>query len=497
MKAYDLLELAGRNLREAVGRNSLTTMGISVGVASLVAMLSLGVGLQRLAGRQLGRSGLFDTVIVYSKQDFRSDEDRRSDRKSQPNTFKTLDDAARADFRKLPGVVDVYPDIRLMAEMRFAQDKDGKIVDTPHFTFLSALPASASDSEAFDDLQGKFFSDPMAHEVIILSGFGRELLGLPDQDLAENKDPQKLTPQQANSLLGKDITLRYAERENDAQESKGQKPAPAKNKTDESSPGGLTDDAVDAANMGQSFGFTVVRKEIKLKIVGVVEKEPYGGMRGGARGRVFIPTPLAESLNMIQPNDLRTMMRPAEGKSYFTLVVRVGSSSKVKGVQDAIKKQGYSTFSIFDASNGLKKFFLFLDLFLAIFGSLALAVASLGIINTLVMAVLERRREIGIMKAIGASDFDVKNLFFVEAGVMGAMGGLLGTALGWVIGRAINFGTNVYLRRQDMTPESFWYVPFWLVIGAFTFAVVVSLVSGFYPASRAARLDPVQSLRHD
>src|SRR5437588_383012 len=236
MKAYDLLELAGRNLREALGRNSLTTMGISVGVASLVAMLSLGVGLQRLAGRQLGRSGLFDTVIVYSKQDFRSDEDRRSDRKSQPNSFKTLDDAARSDFRKLPGVVDVYPDIRLMAEMRFAQIKDGKEETTPHFTFLSALPASASDSEAFDDLQGKFFSDPMAHEVIILSDFGRELLGLPDQDPANNssKDPQKLTPQQANSLLGKEISLRYAERENDAQSaapSKGKTAAPAKTKT--------------------------------------------------------------------------------------------------------------------------------------------------------------------------------------------------------------------------------------------------------------------------
>jgi len=86
-------------------------------------------------------------------------------------------------------------------------------------------------------------------------------------------------------------------------------------------------------------------------------------MRGGARGRVFIPTPLAESLNMIQPTDLRTMMRPAQGKSYFTLVVRVASSTKVKAVQDAINAKGYSTFSIFDASKGLKKFFLFLDHF--------------------------------------------------------------------------------------------------------------------------------------
>ncbi|HUR37418.1 MAG TPA: ABC transporter permease, partial [Terriglobales bacterium] len=93
MKAYDLVELAGRNLREAVLRNSLTTMGISVGVASLVAMLSLGVGLQALAGRQLGRSGLFDTIIVSSKQDFRSQEERRQNRVIQTGDLKPLDES--------------------------------------------------------------------------------------------------------------------------------------------------------------------------------------------------------------------------------------------------------------------------------------------------------------------------------------------------------------------------------------------------------------------
>ena len=138
-----------------------------------------------------------------------------------------------------------------------------------------------------------------------------------------------------------------------------------------------------------------------------------------------------------------------------------------------------------------------LDLFLGIFGSLALAVASIGIVNTLVMAILERRREIGILKAIGASDMDVKRLFFAEAGVMGAFGGVLGVALGWAIGRVINLGTNIYLRRQDMAPEQIWFVPWWLVGGALGFAIVVSLLSGLYPAARAARLDPVQALRYE
>jgi ABC-type antimicrobial peptide transport system permease subunit len=191
------------------------------------------------------------------------------------------------------------------------------------------------------------------------------------------------------------------------------------------------------------------------------------------------------------------MMRPSQGKNYFTLVVQTDASSKVKETQEAIKKMGFSTYSILDASKGLNRFFMFLDLFLGIFGSLAIAVASLGIVNTLVMAILERRREIGIMKAIGASDADVQKLFFVEASSMGAFGGALGILLGWTIGRVINIGTNIYLQRNQIPPENFWYVPVWLVALAMGFSIVVSLIAGIYPASRAAKLDPVQALRHE
>jgi putative ABC transport system permease protein len=136
-------------------------------------------------------------------------------------------------------------------------------------------------------------------------------------------------------------------------------------------------------------------------------------------------------------------------------------------------------------------------MFLGIFGSLALAVASLGIINTLVMAILERRREIGVLKALGAADRDVRRLFFSEAGAMGLAGGLFGVALGWAIGRAIQIATMIYLKRQGVNAPNIWTVPWWLVAGAIVFAVVVSLVSGIYPASRAAKLDPVEALRYE
>ncbi len=141
--------------------------------------------------------------------------------------------------------------------------------------------------------------------------------------------------------------------------------------------------------------------------------------------------------------------------------------------------------------------FAVFDLLLGIFGSLALVVASLGIINTLVMAILERRREIGVLKALGAADRDIRRLFFVEAGVMGLLGGIFGVGLGWIIGRGMNFGTNVYLRRRALPATNLSSVPWWMVAAAIAFSIAVSLAAGLYPASRAARLDPVEALRYE
>ena len=201
---------------------------------------------------------------------------------------------------------------------------------------------------------------------------------------------------------------------------------------------------------------------------------------------------------MMQAAELREVSRAASDQPvYSSLSVKVRKPSQVQAVEDAIKKMGFTTFSIIDASKSIQTFFKVLDVFLLIFGSLALAVASIGIVNTLVMAILERRREIGIMKAIGASDGDVKMLFFAEAGAMGILGGVVGVALGWAIGKVIDAGTNVWLRSQSFPPDHFWVVPWWLVGVAILFSFVVSLASGLYPAGRAARLDPVQALRYE
>jgi putative ABC transport system permease protein len=245
-------------------------------------------------------------------------------------------------------------------------------------------------------------------------------------------------------------------------------------------------------------GFSVVPKEMHLRIVGVVDTEPASGFGGYGNGRLLIPLQVARTLRAAQINDLRDIVRgTSSAPTFASLTVRAKGPAYVEVLEASIKNMGFGAFSLLDASKSLTTFFRVLDMLLGIFSSLALAVATLGIVNTLVMAVLERRREIGVLKALGAADGDVKQLFFVEAGVMGLFGGIFGVFLGWLIGRALNFGTNFYLHRRDLPSVEISSVPWWLILFAIGFAIAVSLVAGLYPASRAARLNPVEALRYE
>jgi hypothetical protein len=282
MKLPDLTELALRNLRESLLRNSLTTVGISVGVASLVAMLSLGIGLQQLASRRLMKSGLFDTIVVTSRRDLRNfgahDEDGNA---PLPGESRMLDEPARVEIERIANVSEAYPDIRFATELRFE--------DKPHLTTIAALPASAKSNDAFETMQGHFFSSDTAPEAILQKAFAEELLGRTPKRGVDETPAAELAPQ----LIGKELTMHYAQRELSQANAA---PTSADNKGP-------------VSNAGFSgAAYSVVSREQKLKIVGVADLDPES-MRGPTRARVFLPLKLAESLHVMQPTDLREISR--------------------------------------------------------------------------------------------------------------------------------------------------------------------------------------------
>jgi ABC-type lipoprotein release transport system permease subunit len=282
MKARDLTDLALRNLREALFRNALTTLGVAVGVASLVAMLSLGVGLQELASKRLSQSGLFDTILVTPKNSFRgAGRPQREEQSGKP--VRVLDEDARKEIERLSNVIEVYPQIRFFTEVRFN--------NKPFATVVAGMPESSKNSGSFDGMQGHFFSSPAADEAILQIEFAKELSETPD------------------SLIGHELLLRYAERQSLQANGAGS-----------------------AGNTaGPSGGFSVVPKELRLKIIGVVETEPAAGYAGYGNARLLIPLDTAATLRAAQVNDLRDIVRDsaANKTTYPSLSVRAKSPSQV------------------------------------------------------------------------------------------------------------------------------------------------------------------------
>jgi ABC-type lipoprotein release transport system permease subunit len=473
MKIGDLTELAARNLREAIVRNLLTTLGIAVGIASLVAMLSLGIGLQELVNRRLERNGLFDSILVRPRTVFGPGGQARqsggqnrgfgAEREPGPDApERPLDQTARQQLTQLTHVTEVYPEFRFTGDLRLGSG--GRLAQ------VASLPPSSSSSDALEGMQGHFFSSPGANEIILQMDIAGDLA-----------DSQRLHP---SDLVGKDVILRYA----------GRQPLPP------SSAGSAARER-EASPDEAALGFSIISSQISLRVVGIVDAEAIAsGASAFARSGAYVPLAVAEQLGVVQGNDMGEIVRNSAGgggQHYSNLTVRVERPADVPAAEVAVRQMGYSAFSLLDLTRNLRRLFGILDLLLGIFGSLALAVASLGIINTLAMAILERRREIGVLKALGASDRDIRQLFFAEASVMGLAGGGVGVALGWAIGRAIQLATDYYLRQQSIPPENIWTVPIWLIAGAILFSVLVSLAAGIYPASRAAKLDPVDALRYE
>ena len=131
-------------------------------------------------------------------------------------------------------------------------------------------------------------------------------------------------------------------------------------------------------------------------------------------------------------------------------------------------------------------------------GGIALFVATIGIANTMVMAIYERTREIGILKAMGASSGEIRQMFMMEAGFIGLIGGVIGLLLGWLLGLGLDLLIPIYLRYRELPARGdFFVVSPALALGVIAFATFIGLVAGLLPAQRAAKLDPLQALRHE
>jgi putative ABC transport system permease protein len=187
-----------------------------------------------------------------------------------------------------------------------------------------------------------------------------------------------------------------------------------------------------------------------------------------------------------------------ETQGYDTLIVRADNLSTVPAVIERIEAMNFQPQSfeaILDVANQVLSL---LQALLGSVGALALLVAALGVANTMMMAIYERTREIGVLKALGASRREIRAMFTVEAGLIGLIGGFVGLILGALLGRLVDYIAHQYLIEEGVTGVGLLSViPPWLALGALVFATLIGILAGLYPAARAAKLDPVSALRHE
>jgi ABC-type antimicrobial peptide transport system permease subunit len=164
-------------------------------------------------------------------------------------------------------------------------------------------------------------------------------------------------------------------------------------------------------------------------------------------------------------------------------------------VKDSVKAMGFRSFSFAEEFEQIQQFFFYFDIALGVIGMIALFTASLGIVNTMVMSITERRREIGILKSLGADEPDIRRLFLVESGVIGAIGTVMGIVAGWLVTRVVSMVAQGFMRERGMPDMDLFALPPWLIVTALLIGIGVSVVAGLYPAARAAHVDPVEALR--
>jgi putative ABC transport system permease protein len=497
----EFLSIAAGNLWRLKLRTALTISGVVIGVGALTTFLSYAVGIQESVAAQFRSLSLLNTLHVmpagalgtgpgrggpedghdYHDPDDPDDagyegNDANPDETAAPGgpgmsaaaapdsaaPVVLLDDAMLARIAQLKGVTFVYPQDTFDARLEWR--------GTTRSVTAQILPASYIDKRNIGKmLAGRFFAADSAREVVLSRDMVTRLGSQPDSIVGDT-----IRLHVANRLqLGKEVVL------------SGLRSLEL--------PEGF---ALQASRLMDMFVNRMGPSELALTVCGVAEIESGFGFR---LNHVLLPPGPAQGIDRLSFSDpfelLSKMQAPASG--YALAVVTLDRRADAAALADSIEALGLRTFSFAGRLNEMRKMFLIFDLIVGLIGTIALVVAALGIVNTMVMSITERTREIGILKALGAEDQQVRSLFLVETGLIGLAGSLLGVTLGWGVSRILSLIAKRIMTAQGVPAMEFFRMPIYLVLGALAFGVGVSLIAGLYPAARAARTNPVQALRHD
>ncbi len=391
----DILKLSLRMFKARTMRTILTVLGMSVGIAAILFLVSFGYGLQRTLLKKITTSDALVTLDITVGEE-------NGETKLNPKTVETL--------KGIDGVNSVIPALELRGQS--------------HFEGTAYEVSVVSTEDQFINLDGLVFSygknfSNSAWEIAISSGVAQIFTDKPE------------------SLLGKplDMTIFLKKSAGSTQEEE-------------------------------------VHPEKPYIITGIVQSED---------NLVYLPISTLSAFSL---------------PDFTKLKVKCVSTDRVEPVRSAIQERGFVASSISEIVDQANKVFSVIQIVLMIFGLIALIVSAIGMFNTMTIALLERTEEIGIMKAIGASNRAIWMMFIAEASIMGFLGGLGGVLLGWLEGECLNLLVNLIASRFGGESVDLFYSPLWFVTTIIIFGAFVGLLTGVFPARKAGKIDTLDALRY-
>lgn len=438
MRFIDLVQLIFYNLGRRKGRVFLTAVGVVIGTAAVVVLVSLAAGLQKNATQQLW--GINDLTRIEVYPNFVYEEPIMKGGigggMDQAGTLLTPD--AIKQIEAIPGmrIAVIHEWLNTGLEIAYGRLR----------SYGSVIGVNVTDLAQMDLAAAQGTTELVKGTAVVGAYFTRNFY----DSQARPNDPPLKPPDVMDKTL-KFIMMKWTE---DGQE---------------------------------------VRKTVMVRVTGVLAQT-----NGSEDYNIYMALDEVSAWNEWSRGT--RIDRNKEG--YGMLVAKAEGPDVVVEVSDQIKALGFQAYTPQETVEGINSFFMIMQVIFGGVGAIALLVAAIGIANTMTMAILERTREIGIMKAIGATNRDILSIFLGEAAGIGFVGGVGGTALGWAVSAILNVIVLSYFAGQSATsggipPSIATSTPFWLPIFTLVFATVIGLISGLYPALKAATMVPVDALKYE
>ena len=470
MNWMDLLSMSTSNLKRRKLRTFLTVLGVVIGTASIVVMISLGLGMQQSLYREVEQSGGLTTIKVSGAQAGNSMM-YSSSRKEEEQPTKYINDQLLARLSKLEHVTLASPVYELpVVLLKGGYEGNGQLL---------ATTPEAMEARNINLAEGSLPKPNSGHLNLVYgngvltmfnekgSGKGYYETGrLPDIDLA--KDSVFLILDQEGYYSQGSQNGGEASGSSDSGDGKQAQPKTIAKHVAKAS--GIVAGSPDEYNANYYNIFC------DLDTLKQILKKEFNG-------RVIPGQPTTKS------------GKPYKEFCYSYAQLKVDDIDSVDGVARIVREMGYNVETNAEYLDSMKGQFAIVQAVLGGIGAVSLLVAAIGIANTMMMSIYERTKEIGVIKVLGCSLKNIKQMFLIEAAFIGLIGGVIGNILSFLMSFVINFLTgNGAAMGID---GNISYIPWWLVILSMGFAMLVGVAAGYFPSLRAMRLSPLAAIRSE